>query len=213
MKMDKEARVASDADLMESVSSSIKPKSKKSDDVEDALQRIQAERLDWRRIAKLAAHDLKAYEKEIRLAAATGQRQFFMDLGRCLSRDMKSGFDKLDADIAAILSHNPSVKAKDAVRELARLNHPHISEENFRVRKKRLKALARAIDEAGAAYERQLNELRKALARSGTYLTPSRASQKRPMKSITQVEETVRLTSISAVLAKERTQRWPSGSA
>src|SRR6516165_4040169 len=102
MKMDKEARVASDAELMGSVCDSIKPKSEERDDLEDAFQRKEAERLDWRRIARLAAHDLKAYEEEIRLAAATGQRQFFVDLGKCLSRDMKSGFDKLDADIAAI---------------------------------------------------------------------------------------------------------------
>jgi hypothetical protein len=178
MKMDKEARAASDAELMRSVCDSIepmrsvcdsiKPKSEERNDLQDAFQRKEAEALDWRRTAKLAAHDLKAYEEEIRLAAATGQRQFFIDLGKCLSREMKSGYDKLDADIAAILSHNPSIKAKDAVRELVRLNHPRISEENFRMRKKRLKAFARAVHERREVQEAQINELIKA---KGIYLT------------------------------------------
>jgi hypothetical protein len=195
MKMDKEARVASDAELMGSVCDSIKPKSEQRepkseerDDLQDAFQREEAEALDWRRIAKLAAHDLKAYEEEIRLAAATGRRQFFSDLGKCLSRDMKSGYDKLDADIAAILSHNPSIKAKDAVRELVRLNHPHISEENFRMRKRRLKAFARAVHERGEAHEAQINKLIKA---KGLYLTCLPAMPpKYHVKSITRAEAT-----------------------
>jgi hypothetical protein len=208
MKMDKEARVASDAELMGSVCDSIKPKSEERDDLEDAFQRKEAERLDWRRIARLAAHDLKAYEEEIRLAAATGQRQFFVDLGKCLSRDMKSGFDKLDADIAAILSQNPSIKAKDAVRELARRNHPRISEENFRMRKKRLKAFARAIHERGKAHEAQINELIKAKALSGIYITrPPAMSPKQHVKSITRAETTRIFHSISAVIARQRTQQ------
>jgi hypothetical protein len=135
MKRNQKARVASDAELMRLVCDSIQPKSQQRDDLKDAFQRKEAEALDWRRIAKLAGDDLKAYEEEIRLAAATGQRQFFIDLGKCLSRDMKSGYDKLDADIAAILSQNPSIKAKVAVRELVRFNHPFISEENFRMRR------------------------------------------------------------------------------
>jgi len=207
MKMGKEARVASDAELMRSVCDSIKPKSEQRDDLQDAFQRMEAERLDWHRIAKLAAHDLKAYQKEIRLAAATGQRQFFINLGKCLSRDMKSGYDKLDADIAAILSHNPSIKAKDAVRELVRLNHPRISEENFRMRKKRLKALARAVQECGEAHEAQINELVKAQARSGIYITTLPATPpKQHVKSITRAKSTFIFQSISAVIASERAQ-------
>jgi hypothetical protein len=207
MKMDKEARVAAEAELMRSVCDSIKPKSEERDDLQDAFQRKEAERLDWRRIAKLAAHDLKAYEAEIRLAAATGQRQFFIDLAKCLSREMKSGFDKLDADIAAILSHNPSIKAKDAIRELLRLNHPRISEENFRVRKKRLKAFARAVHERGEAHEAQVDELIKAKARSGIYITrlPAMPS-KHHVKSITRAEATTIFQSISAYIGRQRAE-------
>lgn len=191
----KGAKFASDAELMRIIFDSIKPKSehrenlekfKRYDDLEHTLQRKEAERLDWRRIAKLAAGDLKFYEEEIRLAAATGKRQFFIDVGKCLSRDMQSGYDKLDADIAAVLSENPSIKAKNAVCELVRLKHPRISEENFRMRKKRLKTLARAIREAGEAHEAQINQL---FARSGTYITTlGMASKKRHVKSITRAE-------------------------
>jgi len=190
MKRDMRAEMASDAELMRLICDSIAPKAKPRDGLQEEYERAEAEALDWRSIAKLAAHELKAYEEEIRLAAATGQRQFFIDLAKCLSRDMKSGYDKLDADIAAILSHKPSIKAKDAVRELVRLNHPRISEENFRMRKKRLKALARAIHEHGEAHEAQIKELIKAKARSGTYILQGKPP-KHYVKSITRAEKTV----------------------
>jgi hypothetical protein len=206
--------VASDAELMRLVYDSIKPKSeqrdKQRDDLQDAYQRKEAEALDWRRIAKLAANDLKAYEEEIRLAAATGQRRFFIDLGKCLLRDMKSGYDKLDADIAAILSHNPSITARDAIHELARLKHPRISEENFRMRKKRLKALARAIHEGGEAHEAKINELNKAYtARTGLHITTlhgGAAPPKRHGKNITRANETGIYRSRNAAIAMQRAQ-------
>jgi hypothetical protein len=190
MKREKEPRVAaSDAKLLRLICDSIKPKTAKRDDVQHAFERKEAEALDWRRIAKLAAHHMEAYEEEIRLAAATGQRQFFIDFGKCLSRDMKSGYDRLDADIAVILSDNPSIKASDAVRELLKLNHPRISGENFRMRKKRLKALARGIRESGEAHEAKINELIKVLARDGVYITsPPSRSPKHHGKSSTRAE-------------------------
>src|SRR5262249_3036363 len=126
-------------------------------------------------------------------------------LGKCLSRDMKSGYDKLDADIAAILSHNPSIKAKDAVRELARLNHPHISEENFRMRKKRLKAFARAVHKRREAHEAQINELIKA---KGIYLPRLPAKPpKQHVKSITRAEMTDIVSIPAAVIGRRRSSQ------
>jgi len=144
MKNEKEARVASDTELMR---------------IDDAYYKKIADGLDWRKIAKLAANDLEAYSNVIILAAQTGQKRFFIDLGKCLSGDIKSGYDKLDYAIAVILSHNPSIKAKAAVRELKERGHPEISEENFRVRKQRLKALVRAVVERDKAHEPQIYEI------------------------------------------------------
>ncbi|HSS15465.1 MAG TPA: hypothetical protein VLQ29_00605 [Candidatus Dormibacteraeota bacterium] len=116
---------------------------------------------------------------------------------------MKSGYDKLDADI----SGNPSIKAKDAVRELVRLNHPLITEENFRMRKNRLKALARAVRERGELHAEQINELIKERARSGTYITrPPATPPKHNVKSITRAETPRVLLSISAALRRQRPQ-------
>jgi hypothetical protein len=205
------AKAISEAELMQLVSDSIKPKPRPAGgrhDLEDAFKTREAEALDWHRIARLAAEDLKAYGEEIRLAAETDQRQFFIDLGKCLSRDMKSGYDKLDADIAAILSDNPSIKAKDAIRELVRLNHPLISEENFRMRKKRLKALARAVHERGESHEEQIDELIKEQARSGIYVTrPPAMPSKHHAKSSTRTEGGPRLLySIRAVIRRQHPQ-------
>ncbi|HSS15464.1 MAG TPA: hypothetical protein VLQ29_00600 [Candidatus Dormibacteraeota bacterium] len=76
------AKTVSDAELMRLVCDSIKPKPCQGErhDLEDAFKSKEAEALDWHRIARLAAEDLKAYGEEIRLAAETGQKQFFIDL-------------------------------------------------------------------------------------------------------------------------------------
>lgn len=208
MKSDKEARTASDAELMQLVCDSITPQSaQQRDDLQVKLQRTQGEALDWRRVAKLAADDLRAYQEEIHFAAAIGQKQFFIDLGKSLSGEVKSGYDRLDADIAAILSRNPSIKAKDAVRELVRLNHPCISEENFRMRKKRLKALAGAIREVGDMQEAKMNEfIKEAQAREGIYITRiTERSAKRHATSITRGGLPFLFRSISAAIAKQQT--------
>jgi hypothetical protein len=91
------------------------------------------------------------------------------------------------------------------VRELVALNNPLISEENFRMRKKRLKALAHAVHERGESHEAQINELIKAQASSGIYLT-SATPPKQHVKSITRAELPRILCSISAVIARQRSQ-------
>jgi hypothetical protein len=169
----KKRSAASDAALMRLALDSLRPNSEKLDDLPSKLRKVRAitvahqkkksEGLNWRKIAKLAVHDLRAYRAEILLAAASEQKLFFIDLGKCLSNDMKSGYDKLDVRIATILSQNPSIKAKDAARELKQRGHPAISEDNFRVRKKRLKALAHALAERQKAHEAQIDEYSKAL--------------------------------------------------
>jgi hypothetical protein len=78
-------------------------------------------------------------------------KQFFIDLGKCLScgtrgtRGIKPGlWDKLDVDIADILlSYDPPMSDKDAVRELQNRGHfprEHLQtlEVRFRKRKQRL---------------------------------------------------------------------------
>jgi len=172
MKTNTEASAASDAELIRLAFDSLQPKSdafgdapaelKKLAAITDAHLRKKSERLNWRQIAKLAAFDLKAYKAEIFLPAATREKRFFIDLGKCLSGEIKSGFDKLDVAIASILLQNPSIKAKDAVRELKRRRHPAISEENFRMRKQRLKALGCVLAERQKAHEAQIDEYSKA---------------------------------------------------
>jgi hypothetical protein len=67
-----------------------------------------------------------------------GDRQFFIDLGKCLSGEIKTEvYSKRDSDIAELIFSKPHLSAKEAVRELSKRDH-RITEENFRVRKMRL---------------------------------------------------------------------------
>jgi hypothetical protein len=92
----------------------------------------------WGYAARLAAQNLKDSAELVQLAAQHDAKEFFITLGRCLSGEIKSTlYDKMDADVADILSENPSITAKEAVRELRKRGR-QISEENFRVRKQRL---------------------------------------------------------------------------
>jgi hypothetical protein len=88
--------------------------------------------------AKLASQNLKASAELIHFAAQQDAKKFFIALGKCLSGEVKATLDdKVDADVAHILSEQPSISAKEALRELKRRGH-HLSEENFRERKHRL---------------------------------------------------------------------------
>jgi hypothetical protein len=92
----------------------------------------------WGYAARLAAQNLKDSAELIQLAAQQDAKEFFITLGRCLSGEIKAMLrDKMDADIADILSENPLITAKEAVRELKRRGR-EITEDNFRVRKQRL---------------------------------------------------------------------------
>ncbi len=119
MKNENEAEATSTADLIQlAVRDSLEVKSRKRDDLlpddlpakhrpealklkklralHEAFDKKTAEGLNWRKIAKLAALDLKAFSDEIFLAARTGQKGFFLDLGKCLLGRIKSGYDKRD---------------------------------------------------------------------------------------------------------------------
>jgi hypothetical protein len=88
--------------------------------------------------AKLAAQDLKLWHKNILAAANENNKRFFIYLGKFLSGEINAElFDPVDLDIAHLVDGNPSIKAKDAVRELEKLGWK-MTEEAFRMRKKRL---------------------------------------------------------------------------
>ncbi len=100
--------------------------------------------------AKLAAQNLKVGADPISMEAKRDNRRFFIELGKCLSGEIKPElFDDMDWDLVRILCINPSTTAKDAVRKLEKKGW-HITEEAFRVRKQRLR---RAIVAARKAYD------------------------------------------------------------
>jgi hypothetical protein len=80
-------------------------------------------------------------------------KRFFIELGKCLSGEIKSKADEIDTDIAHIIAANSSITAADAVRELETRGW-HITQEAFRMRKQRLKRAAAAAHEA---YDRLLS--------------------------------------------------------
>ena len=90
--------------------------------------------------AKWASHDLKASKRIILKAAETNDKRFFIALGKCLSGEMDPGMhDKMDECVALILACNPWIPARQGVRALEKLGCPRITEDNFRMRKQRLK--------------------------------------------------------------------------
>ena len=79
----------------------------------------------------------------IEIATNKNDKQFFIDLGKCLSGEIEDSrlygkFDKRDRDIAEIVLFEPEVSAADAVRELEKRGHGDITEDNFRMCKMRL---------------------------------------------------------------------------
>jgi hypothetical protein len=87
-----------------------------------------------------------------------GNRQFFIDLGKCLSGGMKTEvYSRLERDIAELVFSRPHLSAREAVRELSKRNH-QITEEHFRVEKMRL---LKVLCEIEAAAEQKLKALRE----------------------------------------------------
>lgn len=99
---------------------------------------------DWLFLAKLVSKNLKGGKEVLLQAADDNNSKFFIDLGKCLSGEIDSpSFDSMDLYLAGLLSRYPPITAKDVVDELERVGFPRITEENFRVRKKRLKGKLR----------------------------------------------------------------------
>jgi hypothetical protein len=90
--------------------------------------------------AKGASKHLKANSEIIGEAAKKEDKQFFIDLGKCLSGEINAEIcDPLEHDIAFVVLGNPLITAKNAVRELKERGGWTLSEEHFRVIKKRLR--------------------------------------------------------------------------
>jgi hypothetical protein len=97
--------------------------------------------------AHLAAQNLSGRTSKFSIlrAAEANDKRFFIDLGKILSGDMKAAlYDRTVVRVAMILTLNPSIKAKDAVQKLKNQGTT-MSQENFRMWKKRLKDLARKL--------------------------------------------------------------------
>ena len=121
----------------------------------DVVVKTASELLFWSKLApqveedspchaKWASHDLKANKAILFKAAESNDKRFFIDLGKCLSGEMDPGmplgmYDQMDECVALILACNPSIPARKAVHVLEKLGCPSITEDNFRVRKQRLK--------------------------------------------------------------------------
>jgi hypothetical protein len=100
--------------------------------------------------AKLASQNLNAFKSRIRLMAEKGDKKFFIDLGKCLSGEIKCElWDRFDEDVTDVLCRYPKLSAKDAVLELKKRGWT-MTEEGFRMWKHRLLRAARDARKAWA---------------------------------------------------------------
>ena len=64
----------------------------------------------------------------------------FIDLGKYLSGELDDTlYDQREFYVLGLLTLFPSITAKDAIDQLTRVGFPRMTEENFRVLKRRLK--------------------------------------------------------------------------
>jgi hypothetical protein len=110
---------------------------------------------NWLPYAKFTAQTLKRSGAEfwdaLLIVRPIGSKhflnRFFIDLGKCLSGEIKCElWDKMDVEVAEIVLCNPSISAKAGVPELKKWGDVTISEDNFRMRKMRLKRVMRERD-------------------------------------------------------------------
>jgi hypothetical protein len=108
-------------------------------------------RSDRRSRAKLASRNLKAAKGDILMAIEDNDKAFFIDLGKCLSGEIDPILvDQRDYYVLGLLTRYPSITATDAVAQLARVGFPQITEENFRVLKKRLRGKMHTVHDHNA---------------------------------------------------------------
>jgi hypothetical protein len=106
--------------------------------IRNVLRRKSQREEGIRFLAKCASRDLKASRALISYAARKEDKLFFITLGKCLSGETKEDFDQLNLYVAWIICRNPSISAKDAVRELKEHGGWTLTEDHFRVIKKRM---------------------------------------------------------------------------
>lgn len=105
----------------------------------DVFQSTGQRHRESRVVAKLAARNLKAYRWHIAQAANNNDKHFLIDLGKCLAREIATDFhDQLDHDIAEIWCSERTITAPAAIAELRKRGYS-VTEEQFRMRKKRLR--------------------------------------------------------------------------
>jgi hypothetical protein len=97
----------------------------------------------WLLLDPLAWRDPEQFRQEvlrvIGLQALMKNKEFFIQLGKCLTGEIDRQFmDQRDVDIAEIVLFHPRLSARDAVSALRRRGHRGITEENFRMWKMRL---------------------------------------------------------------------------
>ena len=93
--------------------------------------------------AKLTSQNLNAFKSLIWSMAEKGDKNFFIDLGKCLSGEIKCElWDGFDEDVTDVLCRYPKLSAKDAVLELKKRGWT-LTEEGFRMWKHRLLRAAR----------------------------------------------------------------------
>jgi hypothetical protein len=104
---------------------------------------------NWLPMAKSAAQsfkrckDVEVFTSLIEVVLSTKSKQllkqFFIDLGKCLSGEIHcEQWDTLDLEVADIILEDRSISAKSAVRELEHRGFHNVTEDLFRMRKKRL---------------------------------------------------------------------------
>ena len=105
-------------------------------------------RKNWRRfLAKVTAEQgVKVRKELIRVMAEQGDKTFFIELGKCLSKRGRPSHDDADIYLPHILAYDPSISEKDALALLEKVD-PKFKNLNlawFRKRKQRLLDVLRA---------------------------------------------------------------------
>ena len=97
------------------------------------------QRKDHSRVsAKMTAPDLPGSADVIYLAAANNDKKFFIYLGKYLSGKREPEvISRMERDVVSILLKNPSISAKDAVREMQKRGWT-MNEESWRMQRMRL---------------------------------------------------------------------------
>jgi len=105
-------------------------------ELESALKRGMSTSLVY---AKIVSRDLKSYAGTLSGFAKSGNKQFFIDLGKCLKGDLKSAqVDRRRCHVASIFCRDPSISIKRALHELRERYGWEMTEDALKMEKMRL---------------------------------------------------------------------------